>query len=221
MVFNAHSLQRRLQAPQASYLSGTIAGMNPPSACRVELATGEIITLCPVRSAADVRAAAARGPRRTTGVVLYDPDDALLLAVARYDFRVVISETAINSVDGNTGAQETLHKEIREHLRDHSVYIDPRLTGELWSALSRMAPRLDPLLTLSSRERTVLTQLVKGGTNRHIAETLFVSEHTVRNQLRSIYQKLDVHTRQEACQVWAEFGAADVSDPDGSSGEVD
>lgn len=54
------------------------------------------------------------------------------------------------------------------------------------------------LLTL--RELDVLSELTKGGTNREIANRLFISEYTVKNHLHNILEKLSVKNRQQAAQ---------------------
>ena len=48
---------------------------------------------------------------------------------------------------------------------------------------------------LTPREKEVLEWMVKGMIKKEIADKLGLSYHTVNNQLRSIYQKLHVHTR--------------------------
>jgi DNA-binding NarL/FixJ family response regulator len=48
---------------------------------------------------------------------------------------------------------------------------------------------------LSGREREILDLMVKGLIKKEIADRLGISPHTVNNQLRSIYEKLHVHTR--------------------------
>jgi DNA-binding NarL/FixJ family response regulator len=48
---------------------------------------------------------------------------------------------------------------------------------------------------LSSREREVLELMVQGLVKKEIADRLNLSYHTVDNHLRSIYTKLQVHTR--------------------------
>lgn len=50
---------------------------------------------------------------------------------------------------------------------------------------------------LTGREIEVLKLLCLGRSKNYIAETLFISENTVRSHSRHIYQKLDVHSRQE------------------------
>ncbi|MFR1167463.1 MAG: LuxR C-terminal-related transcriptional regulator [Adlercreutzia equolifaciens] len=47
------------------------------------------------------------------------------------------------------------------------------------------------------RARTVLVPLAKGHTVKSIAEQFTVSFHTVRSQVRSIYLKLGIHSREE------------------------
>jgi len=51
---------------------------------------------------------------------------------------------------------------------------------------------------LTPQEWEVLTRLERGLAYKEIAAERFVSEHTVRSQVRSIYEKLHVHTRTEA-----------------------
>ena len=53
-------------------------------------------------------------------------------------------------------------------------------------------------LDLSKRETEILQLVAQGRTNKEIAETLFISEHTVRNALSIIFQKLHVNNRTEA-----------------------
>jgi DNA-binding NarL/FixJ family response regulator len=59
---------------------------------------------------------------------------------------------------------------------------------------SQAHPDLD---LLSRRERDVVTQLLQGHRVVSIAELLDVSEHTVRNHLKSIFRKLGVHSQAE------------------------
>jgi DNA-binding NarL/FixJ family response regulator len=50
---------------------------------------------------------------------------------------------------------------------------------------------------LSARELEVLEALVEGKSPKEIAAALFISQHTARNHLRSIYAKLGVHSQLE------------------------
>ena len=51
---------------------------------------------------------------------------------------------------------------------------------------------------LTARELDVLRLVAQGLNNRAIAERLFISENTVKNHVRSIHEKLQVHSRTEA-----------------------
>ena len=58
--------------------------------------------------------------------------------------------------------------------------------------------------TLSPRELDVLTSMAKGKRARQIAAELMISADTVRTHTRSIFGKLEVHSRIEAVSVaWA------------------
>lgn len=50
---------------------------------------------------------------------------------------------------------------------------------------------------LSSRERDVLVLLAQGMSRREIEETLVISMNTVKSHIRRIYQKLNIHSRDE------------------------
>ena len=51
---------------------------------------------------------------------------------------------------------------------------------------------------LSGRELEVIKAVSKGGTNKEVAEALFISVNTVKTHLIRIYEKLEVSNRTEA-----------------------
>ena len=55
----------------------------------------------------------------------------------------------------------------------------------------------DPLLKLSPKKREVAELICMGYTNKDIAESLVISEHTVKDYVKDIYYALDVHSRIE------------------------
>ncbi len=59
-------------------------------------------------------------------------------------------------------------------------------------------PSYRPIVRLSPRERVVLEALLAGGTAGTIAKEQFVSVNTVKTQLRSLYRKLGVRSRDDA-----------------------
>jgi len=62
--------------------------------------------------------------------------------------------------------------------------------------LSRRSTR--DLDVLTDRERDVLALLSQGMTNKEIAEVLVISSNTVKRHTKSIFGKLDIHTRSAA-----------------------
>jgi DNA-binding NarL/FixJ family response regulator len=66
-------------------------------------------------------------------------------------------------------------------------------------------PRLDEAADdagLTRREREILALVAEGGTNREVAQLLWVTEQTVKFHLANIFRKLDVTNRTQASR-WA------------------
>lgn len=78
--------------------------------------------------------------------------------------------------------------------------LDPSLTQRLFNEMRRTIEKEEQaaFFELTPQEMQVLAQIVEGKTNREIAETLFLSEGTVRNYVSSILSKLNVSNRAEA-----------------------
>ena len=73
--------------------------------------------------------------------------------------------------------------------------------------LSQASPRADDVL--SQREKEVLLLIAKGNTNREIAAALVISEHTARNHVTHILDKLGLSRRSEAAAFAAKLGLLD------------
>jgi len=58
-----------------------------------------------------------------------------------------------------------------------------------------------PAPKLTDREMQVLKLVAKGMNNRDIAKELFISENTVKNHVRNILEKLQIHSRMEAVMI--------------------
>jgi two-component system NarL family response regulator len=64
--------------------------------------------------------------------------------------------------------------------------------------MSRTDRSTVPTPRLTDRELEVLRLVATGLNNREIAKQLFISENTVKNHVRNILEKLQLHSRMEA-----------------------
>ncbi|MCH2289694.1 MAG: response regulator transcription factor [SAR324 cluster bacterium] len=62
----------------------------------------------------------------------------------------------------------------------------------------RMVSLADEELSLTKRELEILECLAQGYSDKEIASSLYISEHTSRTHIRNIYHKMDVHSRSQA-----------------------
>ena len=81
--------------------------------------------------------------------------------------------------------------------------ISPSMASKLINEFASMSRRTDdrqqlPTPRLTDREMEVLRLVAKGLNNRDIGEQLFISENTVKNHVRNILEKLQLHSRMEA-----------------------
>ncbi len=88
------------------------------------------------------------------------------------------------------------------HSREEAPFLGNRRRDGEQSGGNAPPPRkqcltANELATLSPREREVAQLIVDGRRVKQIGELLFISPHTVRNHLKSIFQKLDVHSQDE------------------------
>ncbi len=80
---------------------------------------------------------------------------------------------------------------------DGEVVIHPRVASRLVRELTRPEKKTGEV-RLTRREIDVLDLLVKGNTNKEMADAMFISEKTVKNHLTSIFRKLNVKDRTQA-----------------------
>jgi DNA-binding NarL/FixJ family response regulator len=65
-------------------------------------------------------------------------------------------------------------------------------------AFRKLTPHRNDVVPLTQREEEILQELVKGNSYKSTADHLFLSVHTVRFHIRSIYEKLHVHSKSQA-----------------------
>lgn len=85
--------------------------------------------------------------------------------------------------------------------------VDRRSIGARKGAETTLAPETAVALkSLTPREREILELLSKGSSNRDIAESLFLSEHTVRTHIQNLRSKLNVRSKFQAAMVAIQAG---------------
>jgi DNA-binding NarL/FixJ family response regulator len=78
---------------------------------------------------------------------------------------------------------------------DNEVWLPRRPVAKMLEPRSERPLR--PVETLTRREKTIISHLMQGQRNREIANHLSISEQTVKNHLRTIFDKVGVSDRLE------------------------
>ena len=113
----------------------------------------------------------------------YIDDEHVISAIDKgadgYEMKDVEPEQLIDSINRVLNGEKIIHPQAQNVIE--SVNKKPHMTNKL-----------------SKREIEVLTEMVKGKTNKEIAATLFVSEKTVKTHVSHIFNKLQVTDRTKA-----------------------
>ena len=178
-----------------------------------------------VGSATSYAAAARKVEQSDPDVVVLDLDlgqesglDAIpkLLATSRAKILVLtgLRDESIRHRAVLAGARGVVEKEARADtilsaickVHEGEVWLDRASTGRLLVEVSRrnakreaQSPEQQKIAALTLREREIIarTAASPGATAKAVAEKLHISEHTLRNHLTSIYEKLGVANRLE------------------------
>ncbi|NVO19818.1 MAG: response regulator transcription factor [Bacteroidetes bacterium] len=105
-----------------------------------------------------------------------------------------------NGADGyilkKTHPQKIL--EAIQQVRDGGAPITPLVARQVFSFLKTAPGKGINEAKLTSREIEILTLITQGFSTEIIAEKLFISIQTVRNHIKNIYDKLQVHSKAQA-----------------------
>ncbi|MFY9783285.1 MAG: response regulator transcription factor [Acidimicrobiales bacterium] len=91
--------------------------------------------------------------------------------------------------------------------------MDPRAIARVVERIANPPKSANALSSLSPQERRLLDLIAEGLTNRQIAETMFLSEKTVKNYMTGLLSKLNMNNRTEAA-VFATKLKATREDPE-------
>ena len=120
--------------------------------------------------------------------------------------RQVLEAGAAGFVTKSSLSDELLHA-VRQVMRG-DVYLPQELTSEFGS-LQSPAGQSKPALT--QRQELVLRCLLNGLSNKEIADTLHVSEETVKTHVAAILRHFDVQNRTQAVVAAARVGYRSAS----------
>lgn len=111
-----------------------------------------------------------------------------------------------------TEPEELLHAIF--HIARGGVIVSPLMATKLLTEFRGLTAGVERAVTieetsdLSPREGEVLQQVALGATNREIADSLFISENTVKTHLRNIMEKLHLANRSQAAAYAVRKGLA-------------
>jgi len=122
-----------------------------------------------------------------------------IIALTIHDDQEYIDEMIESGVSGfllKDVEPEILVKSVRDVSRGKSLFKED-FSGNKNSD-RKVYLKKDGLENLTRRELDVLHLIAKGMCNKDIAETLFISEKTVKNHLTNIFKKISVDDRTQA-----------------------
>ena len=146
----------------------------------------------PDADAVDGVASFARESRSIVVFTAYDADDDV--------FRAIRGGARGYLLKGSPAAE--IAQAVRQVHAGES-YLSPRIAAKLVKGVTHPGGRTG---LLSARERGVLRLVAAGQSNRQIADTLSISERTVKFHVTAIFNKLGADNRAQAVAIAAERG---------------
>ena len=108
-----------------------------------------------------------------------------------------LPESGVFGLISKTDPPEAFVKGVHRVIRGETILPQDQLPTAGEGIVSDRDRRPRPVDTLTRRERTIVSCLTQGWRNREIASHLTITEQTVKNHLRSIYDKVGVSDRLE------------------------
>jgi DNA-binding NarL/FixJ family response regulator len=172
-----------------------------------EAADGIGATELAVSTAPDVVLLDVRMPRRTGVEACRAIKEAVpttkIIMLTVSDEEADLYESVKNGAAGYLLKDSSI-EEVAQAIRvvnEGQSLISPSMAVKLIDEFKQMSKpdrETGPALRLTDRELEVLRLVAKGLNNREVAKELFISENTVKNHVRNILEKLQLHSRMEA-----------------------
>jgi DNA-binding NarL/FixJ family response regulator len=93
--------------------------------------------------------------------------------------------------------REELIRIVRDVMEDRA-FLDPKVASAVFEHVKGRSQGQDRDTPLTQRELEVLQLIAEGMNDRMTAESLHISEHTVRSHIKNLYRKLGVSSRAHA-----------------------
>lgn len=159
----------------------------------------------------DINMPKMNGIQLTQRVKLEAPSVGIVILTIYHDDANVfqaIKAGALGYVLKDSPPEDTLTA-IRTIARGDSL-LHPSIAARVLAEFNRLNTQrlanMELFSELTDREIEVLKEIATGKRNREIAETLFISEKTVKNHISNILFKLQVNDRTEAAMLAARGG---------------
>ena len=184
-----------------------LLGEDPDIEVVGEAADGVGATDLAVSTAPDVVLLDVRMPRRTGVEACRAIKEAVpttkIIMLTVSDEEADLYESVKNGAAGYLLKDSSI-EEVAQAIRvvnEGQSLISPSMAVKLIDEFKQMSKpdrEQGPALRLTERELEVLRMVAKGLNNREVAKELFISENTVKNHVRNILEKLQLHSRMEA-----------------------
>lgn len=140
-----------------------------------------------------------------TGAIVTEFPTVKILILTTFDDTEYVAQALQNGASGyllkDTPAEELV--QAIQLVQKGYTQLAPGLAQKLILGTPVVAePAIDPLLAeLTPREQEILQLIAQGGSNREIAQQLYISEKTVKNHITSLLSRLGLRDRTQAA-VW-------------------
>lgn len=121
----------------------------------------------------------------------------IMLTILEDDYHIL--EAIKNGADGYILKKSSPNKilDAIQQVYEGGAALTPMVARQVMAFLKPEAARPGSPSVLTAREKEILFLITQGMTNEIMADKLFISVQTVRNHIKNIYDKLQVHTRAQ------------------------